>query len=128
MTYLGLDLGNKKCWLAIELNWIVFPKWIIQRTQIVNKMKKLVKEYSISTIVVWMPYDLYWNDLKQADKTSRFIEKIKIIFPNINIDSVDERFTSFEADNIMRESNENKSQIDDISAVLILESYLKSKK
>jgi len=52
-----------------------------------------------------MPYDLYNIDTKQVDKTKKFIEKLKNIFPNIKIDSVDERFTSFEANNILKNMN-----------------------
>jgi RNase H-fold protein (predicted Holliday junction resolvase) len=49
-----------------------------------------------------LPYDLYNIDHKQLDKTKKFIEKLKIIFPDLKIDSIDERFTSFEADSILR--------------------------
>ena len=37
-----------------------------------------------------------------SSKTKKFIEKLKIIFPNQKIDSIDERFTSFESDNILK--------------------------
>jgi len=45
---------------------------------------------------------LYNTDLKQLNKTKKFIEKLKIIFPDIKIDTIDERFTTFEAENILR--------------------------
>ena len=60
------------------------------------------------------------------EKTQKFIEKLKNIFSKLKIESIDERYTSFEADNILdamwiKEKNWKK---DDLSAVLILESYL----
>jgi len=125
--YLWIDLWDKRCWIATCIEWIVFPKWIILRPKLITKLKKLVKEYNIEVIVVWLPYDLYWKNLRQLDKTNIFIWKLKEIFPSIKVEWVDERFTSFEADNILdsmwiKDKNWNK---DDISAALILESYLK---
>ena len=130
MSYIGVDLGNKRCWLAIEVEGIVLPKSIVARTELVKEIKHLVLKYNTTTIVVWLPYDLYGKDTKQLDKTKAFVEKLKNIFPNLNIEGVDERFTSFEADNILEEMWEKNTmgKKDDISAALILESYLKSKK
>jgi len=125
--YLWIDLWDKRCWVAIEIEWIVLPKWIILRPKLITELRKLIKEYNIKIIVVWLPYDLYGKNLKQLDKTNVFIEKLKEIFPDLKIESVDERFTSFEADSILntmwvKDKQWNK---DDISAALILESYLK---
>ena len=125
--YLWIDLWDKKSWIAIFINWIVFPKWIIPRTKLITEIKKIIGEYEIKLIVVWLPYDLYGKNLKQLNKTKIFIEKLKNIFPNISIEGIDERFTSFEADNILDDMwiKNKKWNKDDISAVLILESYIK---
>lgn len=128
--YLWIDLWDKRCWLAININWIVLPKWIVMRTKLISEIKKLIIEYSIKVIVVWLPYDLYGKKLKQLDKTKKFIEKLKDILPNLKIESIDERFTSFEADMVLDAMwIKNKQwKKDDISAVLILESYFKQNK
>ena len=128
--YLWIDLWDKRCWIAIYIQWIVLPKWIVSRHLLIGEMKKLIKEYSVATIVVWLPYDLYCKNLRQLNKTRAFIEKLKSIFPNLKIDWIDERFTSFEADLVL-DSMKIKDKVwkkDDISAVLILESYLKKNK
>lgn len=127
MNYLWIDLWDKNCWLAYSLEWIVFTLPQVERHTLVNELKKIIKEKNIWTIVVWLPYDLYWKDLNQLDKTKKFIEKLKDIFPEIKIDWIDERFTTFESLNILG-SFEKKSNIsskkDSMSAFLILESYL----
>ncbi len=125
--YLWIDLWDKRCWVAVYVEWLVFPKWIILRPKLVTELRKMINNYSINTIVVWLPYDLYWKNLRQLDKTKIFIWKLREIFPKIEIVWVDERFTSFEADNVLdtmgiKEKIWNK---DDISAALILETYLK---
>ena len=127
--YLWIDLWDKRVWIATCVEWIVFPKWIILRPKLITELRKMIKEYKIEIIVVWLPYDLYGKNLKQLDKTKIFIWKLKEIFPSIKVEGVDERFTSFEADCILdsmwvKDKNWNK---DDISAVLILETYLKQK-
>ncbi len=128
--YLWIDLWNKRCWLAIEIEWIVLPKWIIARHTLINEIKKLIKEYNITTVIVGLPYDLYGKNLKQLDKTNLFIEKLKNIFANLSIYWIDERFTSFEADTVLTTFGikDKKWKKDDISAVLILESFLKQNK
>lgn len=127
--YLGVDLWDKRCWIAVYVEWIVIPKEIVPRVKLVDQIKKYISDYWIKTIVVWLPYDLYKIDTKQLDKTNKFIEKLRHIFPNTKIDTIDERFTSFEADNILQSlwQRNNTWKKDDISAALILESYLKTK-
>lgn len=127
--YLSIDLWDKRCWLAVYVEWVVIPKEVVNRVALVDKIKKYLNTYDIWVIVVWLPYDLYNTDTRQLDKTNKFIQKLKNIFPNLKIDSIDERFTSFEADMIIDQIwlDPKKTKKDDISAALILESYLKNK-
>lgn len=127
MSILALDLWEKKVWIAIEINNIAFPKKIISRIELIRELKKIFSENeSYDTIIVWLPYDLYWNCTRQIDKTNKFIEKLKIIFWEKKIIWIDERFTTFEAKNINNSNQNSKKEVDDISASLILESYLNS--
>ncbi len=128
--YLWIDLWDKRCWVAVYVQGIVLPKAIILRPKLVSELRKLVKEYSVEELVVGLPYDLYGKKLRQLDKTKVFIEKLKNIFPDKKIVGIDERFTSFEADNILDTIGikDKQWQKDDISAALILESYINKKK
>lgn len=125
MSIIAIDLWEKKVWIAIEINNIAFPKKIVSRIELVRELKKIFLENdNYDTIIVWLPYDLYWNNTRQIDKTIKFIEKLKIIFASKKIIWVDERFTTFEAKNINKSLGGSKKEVDDISASLILESYL----
>ncbi len=130
MSYIWVDLWNKRCWLAIEVEGIVIPKSIVSRVEIIKEIKKLIFDYNVKTIVVWLPYDLYNKDNRQLDRTKKFVEKLKEIFSSIQIKTVDERFTSFEAENILWEMwiKDTRWKKDDLSAALILETYLNTKK
>ncbi|MFA5917441.1 MAG: Holliday junction resolvase RuvX [Candidatus Gracilibacteria bacterium] len=125
MSLIAIDLGEKKVGIAIEINNIAFPKKIVSRIELVRELKKIFSENeSYDTIIVGLPYDLYGIDNKQLNKTTKFIEKLKLIFPLKKIIGIDERFTTFEAININKSFKNNKKEVDDISASLILESYL----
>lgn len=125
IMYLWIDLWDKKCWIAISVESIVIPKAIIPRVKLVDELKKYIKDYNIKVIVVWLPFDLYNKDKRQLEKTKKFIGKLKNIFPEILIEEIDERFSSFEAWEILKQIWRENDKKDDISAVLILESYLK---
>lgn len=127
--YLWIDLWDKRCWIAVFVEKIVIPKEIVPRVELVNILKKYIKDYDIKVIVVWLPFDLYGLDKKQLEKTQKFIWKLKNIFPELEIDSIDERFTTFEAENTLNLLWEKDTiwKKDAISAGLILESYLMQK-
>lgn len=128
--YLWVDLWDKRCWIAIYIEWVIIPKNIVAREKLVNILQKYVKDYSIKVIVVGLPYDLYWKNIKQLEKTKKFIEKLKNIFLDLKIDSIDERFSTFEAENILEIIWEKEKywKKDALSASIILESYLKQQK
>ena len=127
MRSIAIDLWNKRCWIALEVQKIAIPKKVVARINIIKELKGFLREYEdITNIIVWLPYDLYQKDFTQLDRTKNFIEKLKLIFPDKKIIWVDERFTTFWAEEVLRKMWKNtNSEKDDISASLILESYLK---
>lgn len=121
MRFLAIDLWNKRCGIATSEQWIAFPKDIVKRTEIISWLKKYFRDIeNISHIVVWLPYDLYWNDTRQLEKTQKFITKLSEIFSDKIIVWHDERFTSFQAAELHGDHR------DDIAAQCILQSYLDS--
>lgn len=130
MTALWIDYWDKRCWVAVEVADFSMAKEICPRVKVIQVIKKYCREYNCDTIVVGLPYDLFWKNLKQLDKTKKFIENLKELFPDKKIIWVDERFTSFEADFVLREMwiYNTRNKKDDISAQIILETYLNQKK
>ncbi len=130
MTALAIDLWNKNCGIALEVNGISIPKEIIKRHTIINSIKKYIQKCSVDEIVVWLPYDLYNKRLHQLEKTKKFIQKLEILFPNMNIVWIDERFSTHEAQTAESQLGWKyyMEKRDDISAQIILETYLEMKK
>ena len=130
MTALWIDYWDKRCWVAVEVAGFSIAKEICPRVKIISIIKKYCKEYNCDTIVVWLPYDLYWKNLKQLEKTKKFINNLKEIFKDKNIIWIDERFTSFEADLVLNELwiHNTRHKKDDISAQIILDTFLSKSK
>jgi len=134
---IAIDYWDKRCWIALEVEMIAVPKEIVLRMDIIETLKKYFEKYSdIDVIVVWLPFDLYWKDLKQLNKTKEFIRELENKFwkkskteKKYKIIWVDERFTSFEADNTLKQfgKKDNYGEKDAISASLILETYISNK-
>lgn len=121
MDYICLDLGDKRVGIALSRENIAFAHSIVERTRIIEHLKKLFQEqWDISSLIVGLPYDLYGKKLHQLQKTQRFIEKLKNIFPEKEIIGHDERFSSFVA---QEGYNDHR---DDIAAQCILQSYIDS--
>lgn len=128
MSYIWIDLWNKNCWIAIEIEGVIIPKWVFDRHKIINILKRFIDSYNIKTIVVWLPYDLYNNDTRQLDRTNKFIDKLRIIFPTLDIKWFDERYSSIESGFILEEMWIKAWKKDDLSASIILENFLKTNK
>lgn len=123
MSYICLDVWDKRVGVAVSSAGIAFPKQVVPRTEIISYLKKYFLGVSENLIiVVWLPYDLYGTDTKQLEKTQKFILKLQDIFPDKKIIWHDERFSSFAADEWFF------GHSDDIAAQQILQSYLDSKK
>ncbi len=111
--------------MALQVAGVVLPKAVVPRVDVISVLKKYVKEYGITHIIIGLPYDLHGKNMRQLDKTKTFIDKLQDIFPNQKIIGHDERFTSFEAEQVSKKLSKHAEKRDDIAAVLILESYLK---
>jgi len=138
MRAIAIDYWDKRCGLALEVEMIAVPKEIVLRKEIIITLEKYFLEYyDINTIIVWLPYDLYWNDDVQLNKTKEFIRELENKYwknskrkDKLEIIWIDERFTSFEADNTLKQfwKKNNIWLKDAISASIILETYLNNKK
>ncbi len=120
MSIICIDLGDKRCGIAISNESIAFAHKVVVRSQLMGFLKKYVLREDIKTVVVGLPFDLYNKDTRQLDKTLIFIEKLKEVFPKLEIIWHDERFSSFQANEGFDDHR------DDIAAQCILQSYIDS--
>lgn len=76
-----------------------------------------------------MPINMNGTKTQRVEVTNNFIHKLKCRFPKIIIETIDERLTTVAAHKTMNYLNINKNKkkniVDTISAVYILETYMR---
>jgi len=129
---LAIDYGEKRIGLAVtdDMKMIAFGLTTVNTPEIFTYLSDYIPRENVDTIVVGEP--------KQMDNTASesevyikpFLVKLAERFPTIPIKRHDERFTSkmaFQAmldSGLKKKQRRNKALIDEISATIILQSYL----
>ena len=136
MRILGIDYGDARTGLAITdaLNITAQGLETINNKGndkvILRKIDELLEKYEISTIVVGYPLNMNGTKSERTEVTEKFIHKLKCKYNKLEIKQIDERLTTVAAHKTMNlldvNKNKKKNIVDTISAVYILETYLKS--
>jgi putative holliday junction resolvase len=88
----------------------------------------------VETIVVGHPKQMNNEDSDAFQHIKPFIRQLKKHFPDIPVELEDERFTSRMAQDAMirggmkKKQRQNKAHVDQVSAVILLQSFLERKK
>src|SRR5690554_2237352 len=96
-------------------------------------LKDYCSKYEVIAAVVGDPVDLQGRPSEVAPLVHQFIRAFEKRFPKIPVVRVDERFTSKMAFQTMidsglrRKQRQNKGLVDEISATILLQSYLEIK-
>ncbi len=136
MRAMAIDYGTKAIGIAIsdELRLTVRPLTTIRRrrqsrNQIIAQIKTLLEEYEAAELIVGLPLKLDGTMGEAAERINTFIVELRkaIAVPVI---AQDERLTSHEADEMMRERGfdrqQRKEKSDEYAAAIILREYLES--
>ncbi len=110
--FIGLAVRTIKTTIPIPLKVIDFKKELGLKI-----ISEIIKEYDIEDIVIGYPIGLNNSENRMTDLVNLFIKDISKF--NIPIFKIDERLSS------KLFNNGSKDRIDDLSALEILESYIK---
>lgn len=132
---LAIDYGLKRTGIAVtdELQIIASGLTTVSTNELIEFLQDYIKKESIELFLIGEPKQMNNSPSESEVLIIPFIKKLESVFPNIPIKRVDERFTSKMAFQTMIDSGlkknqrKNKALIDEISATLILQSYLYSK-
>lgn len=132
---LAIDYGKKRTGLAVTdaLQLIASGLTTVDTREIFSFLDAYFKSEHVELLLVGEPKQLNNTPSESEVLIKPFIEKLKKKFPEMEIKRVDERFTSKMAFQTMIDSGlkkkqrQNKALIDEISATIILQSYLYSK-
>jgi len=132
---LAIDYGSKRTGLAVtdELQIIASGLTTVSTKELLTYLSDFVKKEIVELFLIGEPKQMN-NEASESEVLIQpFIEKLVKKFPEIPVKRVDERFTSKMAFQTMIDSGlkkkqrKNKALVDEISAVIILQSYLYSK-
>jgi putative Holliday junction resolvase len=129
---MAIDFGTKRIGLAVTdpLKLIASSLATVESKEAITWIKNYCQKESVETFVVGKPLQMDGSDSQSAPATEKFISLLAQAFPNMAIVRVDERLTSKIATRAMLEmglkkkDRRKKGNIDQISAVLILQSYM----
>jgi putative Holliday junction resolvase len=129
---LAIDYGTKRVGVAVTdpLKLIANPLTTIDTPKIFEFLKQYLQTEMVETFVVGKPLRLDGTDTHGTQPTDVFVKKLQEYFPAIPIVRIDERFTSSMALQTMidmgtkKKDRQNKKNLDQMSAALILQTYM----
>jgi len=132
---LAIDFGTKRTGIAVtdELQIIASGLTTVNTKDLLVFLNNYVAKETVELFVVGEPKQMDNSASESETYIIKFIAKLEKTIPNIPIKRIDERFTSKMAFKTMIDSGlkknqrKNKALVDEISATLILQSYLYSK-
>ena len=133
---LSIDYGKKRCGIAVSdpLQIIANGLTTIDSPKLVDFLNEYLQKEQVSTIVVGLPKQMSGELSENMRRIEPFVNRIRKLYPHINIEYFDERFSSKLAFQTMidggvkKKGRQNKALIDEISATIILQGYMESKK
>lgn len=129
---IAIDFGLKRTGLAIsdDARMFAFGLDTVDSSRLMNELKQLVGVENVDTIVLGLPKRMNNEDSHITQNVHLLKEAIEKEMPLVNVDLLDERFTSKMASQSMHAAGATKKQkrqkglIDKVSATIILQSYL----
>ena len=133
---IAIDYGMKRTGLAVtdSLQMIATALETIESGQLLKYLTTYFKKENVEAIVVGMPKKLNNQDTDMTQPVRELIARLKTTFPDKPVHELDERFTSSLAKRSMIDSGmkkkdrQVKGNVDMISATIILQDFLSSKR
>ncbi|MCL2829689.1 MAG: Holliday junction resolvase RuvX [Betaproteobacteria bacterium] len=133
-TILAFDFGEKRIGVAVGESSLrqAHPLTVIQNTTRIARfaaIAALIDEWKPVLLVVGLPTAHDGTAHEMTQRCTRFGNQLRGRF-NLPVDFVDERFTSIEAESLLRASGrgtrKTKPHVDAVAAQVILQSYLET--
>lgn len=133
---LSIDYGKKRTGIAVSdpLQIIANGLTTVETTNIFDFLKDYLGKEDVETIIVGLPKQMSGELSENMKRIEPFVNRLKKVYPNINIEYYDERFSSKMAHQAMidgglkKKARRNKELVDEISATIILQGYMESRK
>ncbi|WP_347566272.1 Holliday junction resolvase RuvX [Scytonema sp. UIC 10036] len=133
---LGLDVGSKRIGVAgcDRTGLIATGLVTVERTSFekdVEKLRQITSDREVQVLVVGLPYSMDGSLGFQARQVQKFAKRLAKAL-NLPVEYIDERLTSFQAEQMLisenRSPSRNKSSIDRKAAAIILQQWLDARR
>lgn len=132
---MAIDYGGKRCGIAVtDPNRIIASGLdTIAPDVLVDFVVGYSKREPLDLLVVGIPYGMDGTLLPIAHKIKSFLDKLNEALPDLDIDGVDESYTSQQAvqslvqSGVPKKKRRQKELVDKVSATLILQRYMEEK-
>lgn len=132
---LAIDFGTKRTGIAVTDPLRIVPGGL--KTVATHELNAFLADYfskeSVDVIVVGYPTNMNGEESASMKQIRPFVDKLIRQYPDKKVVMFDERFTSVIAQRaildsgIGRMARRNKALVDEVSATIILESFMDSK-
>lgn len=131
---LSIDYGKKRTGLAVTdpAQIIAGGLVTVATSELFSFLTDYIKKESVERIVIGEPKQPDGRPSENMARVVQFVNRWRKAYPEIPIEFYDERFTSVLAHRAMidgglhKKARQNKALVDEISATIILQSYLES--
>jgi len=131
---LSIDYGKKRTGLAVTdpLQIIANGLATVSTQELFDYLKQYVNKEPVERIVIGEPRQPNGQPSENMGRVQEFVNRWRRAMPDIPIELYDERFTSVLAHQAMldgglkKKARQNKALVDEISATIILEDYMRS--
>ncbi|MDE5981223.1 MAG: Holliday junction resolvase RuvX [Bacteroidaceae bacterium] len=133
---LAIDYGVRRTGIAVtdSLQIIANALTTVDTKQLLDFLKEYTRREEVELFVVGLPKQTNGLDSDNLPRVRSFVGQLKKALPDIPVEWWDERYTSVMAHHAMLESGigkkarQNKALVDEISACIILQGYMESRR
>jgi len=131
---LAIDYGKARTGLAVTdpLQLIANGLTTVETSKLEAFILDYINKEEVERIVIGRPTQMNGEDSENMRRITPFVNRLHKILPDVPVEFVDERFTSVLAHRAMldgglrKKARQNKALVDEISATIILQSYMDS--
>ena len=133
---LSIDYGRKRTGVAVTdpLQLIAGGLATVATSELYDWLVKYIKNEQVERVIIGEPRQMNGQPSENMQRVQQFVNRWKKAQPDIPIEFYDERFTSVIAHQSMldgglhKKARQDKALVDQISATIILEDYMRSRK
>ncbi|WP_291588096.1 Holliday junction resolvase RuvX [Bacteroides sp.] len=133
---LAIDYGRKRTGLAVSDTMQIIANGLttVPTHELLDFVAGYVQKEPVERIIIGLPKQMNNEVSENMKYIEPFVRLLKKKLPEMPVEFVDERFTSVLAHRTMLEAGlkkkdrQNKALVDEISATIILQTYLESKR